>query len=758
MIRLERPSDVPAYLQSDPVNGFRSKVKAFFSRAEQSRRQERPDFPLFPKNIFLQLLGDLAALSQGKCAYCESPIVVLSTASLDRYRPKAGALGIDGVYSTEHYWWLAYTWDNLYPACAKCNKFKGGKFPVQGTRAPREASPTQLAAEKRLLVDPFSDDPRQHLKFLENGSVVPLSSEGDVTIATFELNRTDLLESRRRVAVAVAAKLAKIRWTSSALSDWLAWCTLHTHPDQYTPPGDEPLPGTPFGALAQLASPDKPWSAVAAALLERGPGGPDQLSGSGKPAKTSSPALPRRAKASARKSGRTPTQTAPTARETTPEIFGRTAHERKLSAKAQLLRSRAVTRVAIHNFRGIRDLDLTIDYEKGGGAPWTILLGENAAGKSSVLQAVALTLIDADAGAVSATTPRQVLKKGTSDGWVRVWLDEATEPRVLAFSKRSSKFRRSGPAFSSVLLGYGATRLLPRGPFLQDRGRVRLDNMFDPFRPLLDANHWLGTLDAKSFDYVARALKDVLDLPRASKLKAVKRKGTRGVTLRLFGADLSLEDLSDGYQSVLGLTCDIIAGLHASSKGALEAAEGLVIIDELGAHLHPRWRMRIVESLRTAFRRVQFIASTHDPLCLRGLENGEVVVLRRTSRRRIYVVPDLPPIKGMRVDEILTSQYFGLESTMDPTIERKYREMYRLLALRKPTSKQEERITVLREELAPFNVPGATRRERRLLEIIDKELAETDEEPNAEKRRAIKGNTDRLVADLNAMLVRTAAT
>src|SRR5258706_13672527 len=110
MIRLVRPSEVPAYLQSDPVNGFRSKVKAFFSRAEQSRRQERPDFPLFPKPMFAQLLRDLAALSHGKCAYCESPIDVPFTTSFDRYRPKAGALGIDGVYSTEHYWWLAYTW------------------------------------------------------------------------------------------------------------------------------------------------------------------------------------------------------------------------------------------------------------------------------------------------------------------------------------------------------------------------------------------------------------------------------------------------------------------------------------------------------------------------------------------------------------------------------------------------------------------------------------------------------------------------
>jgi len=381
-----------------------------------------------------------------------------------------------------------------------------------------------------------------------------------------------------------------------------------------------------------------------------------------------------------------------------------------------------------------------------------VLLCENATGKSSILQAIALTLVDADAETGNATSPTRVLKKGTTEGFVRVWLDEAVEPRQLSFAKGMRRFHRSGPPYASVLLGYGATRLLPRAYTPQSKRRVRLDNMFDPFRPLLDANRWLGELDRASFDYVARALKDVLDLPRSTTLKRVRRQGTRGVSLKLFGDDLSLEELSDGYQSVLGLTCDIISGLHASSKGALEAAEGLVVIDELGAHLHPRWRMRIVDSLRKAFRRVQFIVSTHDPLCLRGLENDEAIVLRRTSRRRIYAVPDLPPLKGMRVDQILTSEYFGLDSTMDPTVERKYREMYRLLALREPTPKQVTRIASIREELAPFEVPGVTRRERRLLQIIDKELAETDEETDPGKRRDIRGKTAQLVTDLNQQL------
>jgi hypothetical protein len=234
----------------------------------------------------------------------------------------------------------------------------------------------------------------------------------------------------------------------------------------------------------------------------------------------------------------------------------------------------------------------------------------------------------------------------------------------------------------------------------------------------------------------------------------VRLRGRNGkVKLSLWRTDLGLDQLSDGYQSVLGLVCDLMAGLRSSSKGALEVGEGVVAIDELGAHLHPRWRMRVVERLRKAFPRVQFLVSTHDPLCLRGLEDGEAVVLRRTSRGRIFVVSDLPPIKGLRVDQILTSEYFGLDSTMDPTIEEKFRQLYRLLALRKPRPEDEEKIRSLREELKPFEVPGTTRRERRLLEIIDKQLAEEDEEPDPNKRKVIAQECQRRVTeDLNKLL------
>jgi predicted ATP-binding protein involved in virulence len=81
--------------------------------------------------------------------------------------------------------------------------------------------------------------------------------------------------------------------------------------------------------------------------------------------------------------------------------------------------------------------------------------------------------------------------------------------------------------------------------------------------------------------------------------------------------------------------------------------------------------MRIVRLLRRAFPKVQFIITTHDPLCLRGVYDGEVFVMRRSEETgEVELVEELPSIRGMRAEQILTSEFFGLGST-DPETDAK---------------------------------------------------------------------------------------
>lgn len=722
MIRLRRPEE-PNLLRHPAVDTMRAEVRGFYTvRPSSTRRQERANFSLFPPQIFVGLLAELKEMSHGKCAYCESPLSSPSAATLERFRPKSGSVGLNRKdFSLEHYWWLAYEWSNFLCACALCNKSKGPKFPVKGARAPIEATAETLASEDRLLVDPCADDPTQHIDFDDSGRAVPRSPRGEVTIEILSLNRRDLVTQRLKICRARWAELRPVKLSMDMIEAELALLERLKIPGASLAPVPPTLqkirrrlnPTQPFAALERAVY--RQWLAHRKRSIEGG-----------------------QVTAAARK-------------------YGQGAADKRLAEQARRSSTQTVTRIAVKNFRGIRDLDLPVHSSDHVSAPWLILLGENGTGKSSILQAVALTLSQKGTAHELGVTPKSVLRQGQAKGWVKVWIGQNESPRMLKFGRAMRQFQRTGPAFTPVLLGYGATRLLPRS-YSKSSNAVRsassrLDNMFDPFRPLLDADRWLGRLDNRSFDFAARSLKDVLGIPTSSLLGRVKRAGRPGVTLKLFRAKLSLNQLSDGYQSVLGLTCDLMSGLRLTGPDALEAAEGLVVLDELGAHLHPRWRMRIVGNLRKAFPRVQFLVSTHDPLCLRGLEDGEAVVFRRTSLGRIYQVPELPPLKGLRVDQLLTSEYFGLDTTMDPEIEELFRRLYYLLAVRTPTPKQQSEIATLRERLAPHEAHGTTRRERRLLEILDRELARVDQEPDPAKREAIRQESDNQIArDLNMLL------
>ncbi|HYR30267.1 MAG TPA: AAA family ATPase, partial [Thermoanaerobaculia bacterium] len=133
---------------------------------------------------------------------------------------------------------------------------------------------------------------------------------------------------------------------------------------------------------------------------------------------------------------------------------------------------------------------------------------------------------------------------------------------------------------------------------------------------------------------------------------------------------------------------------------------------------------QIVGALRRALPAMQFLATTHDPLCLRGLGNGEVAVLRRADDGQVISVTGLPSPADFRVDQLLTSDFFGLNSTVDPDVEAIFDEYYALLALKAPTPEQEARLTELRKELDGRRHLGTTLRENLMYEAVDRLVAQ----------------------------------
>ncbi len=95
------------------------------------------------------------------------------------------------------------------------------------------------------------------------------------------------------------------------------------------------------------------------------------------------------------------------------------------------------------------------------------------------------------------------------------------------------------------------------------------------------------------------------------------------------GEELDLTQLSDGERAVLAIMIDLCRRLVLANPELGEPLEGsgVVLIDEIELHLHPKWQREIVEKLRRTFPRIQFVLTTHSPFVVQSLRQGELRLL-----------------------------------------------------------------------------------------------------------------------------------
>lgn len=141
-----------------------------------------------------------------------------------------------------------------------------------------------------------------------------------------------------------------------------------------------------------------------------------------------------------------------------------------------------------------------------------------------------------------------------------------------------------------------------------------------------------------------------------------------------------LNVLSQGTQSLIQWLGRLVVGYarHYEFAGDYDQRPGVLIIDEIDAHLHPSWQRRILPALSKAFPKLQIFCSTHSPLMLAGLNAGQIHLLRRESKGRISISKNEADVHGWSADEIL-SHFLGLSSTTDLGTES---DLQRLRSLR----------------------------------------------------------------------------
>ena len=751
MIHIDRSAvPAPAILNSPQALAARQDAQKYFTDAKQKLTTYAFDTVCDDQTVIIAL----HELFHGKCAFCESRVgpdprveerskslfVGLNSApaswlnfNVEHYRPKSRvfevhnfrpkmmAMDLQGNISTLHYWWLAYEWDNLYRACGACSSLKGTRFPIAAaSRAAPESGPQALADEKALLLDPCNDQPEEQLVFLPDGSVASETLQGVKTIEVFGLNRAQLVSNRKdlyhKLSSDYAATIKQLGKEGIRKNrDLRQRLDNHLNPEKtYTALRRQFIKQW----LHQVGITDWTEFLASASTKRRLVSAQQRKATSGKFAKRN-------------------------------KQHATYSVEKTKQTDFYYSGSKRIERIEIRNFKAIENLVLTFPTGQSEREPWLMIIGENGCGKSSILQGVGLALMGERHIKELGLNARRYVRAKARDGkgFVKVHLTNIPEPIVLSFSKKSPHFHVVPKEPKVLLLGYGATRLLPQHTAEKtSRAKyIRIKNLFVPTAPLNDAEVWLSNtkrVPRSRFLNVEKALQDLLMLEKTARFTR-----SRGV-VRVKTPDglITLHDLSDGFQSVVAMCADIMISL-LERWNDMQVAEGIVLLDEIEGHLHPSWKIEIVDRLRRCFPRVTFLATTHDPLCLKGLSECEVVVLRRDESRRVRIMSSVPEFEDLRADQILTNpQLFGLASTIGKTPQAisRYSE---LMKKRRRSSEEKVELERLRLQLNTLFSSAETPLERQIETAVQKILTQS-ELPNGKK--TMKGVTKSQTQPLDA--------
>lgn len=219
----------------------------------------------------------------------------------------------------------------------------------------------------------------------------------------------------------------------------------------------------------------------------------------------------------------------------------------------------------------------------------------------------------------------------------------------------------------------------------------RFVTMFQEAASLFEVDQWLRNLSHKKLegklaesehlDLLLKILRDDL-MPNQI---TIDRVDSDGLWLKdRNGLQLAWSEMSDGYRAALALLADILRHLinaygidglaQRGEDGKLRIVRsGVVMIDEIDAHLHPEWQREIGFWLKGHFPNIQFLVTTHSPIiCQAADENGLFVLPEpgSTTAPRPLTDEEYKKVIASRPDTILLTAAFGLQNTRSPrTVE-----------------------------------------------------------------------------------------
>lgn len=385
--------------------------------------------------------------------------------------------------------------------------------------------------------------------------------------------------------------------------------------------------------------------------------------------------------------------------------------------------------------------DLSFDFERPDKsfAGWTVLVGGNSSGKSTVLKSIALALMGPESSRELLGSP------STWDGWIRKTQKRSSINLELSWDQSADGFRRTGanpgkqfesgvrflletketdvagqkpypvlrPVYRETAnrtkirtpergpwdpnargwfsAGYGPMRRLTGSSsdsvrLSLGRGAVsRFVTLFREDAALSESETWLKTAHSRWLETQDSAQKDFLDniseflsdglLPGGMKI-------TRVTVDDVFisdpeGLELPMRDISDGCRGVYATVLDLVHGMSTvygstdlfkrdQNGRVIVDKPGVVLIDEIEAHLHPSWQRDIPEWFKSHFPKIQFLVTTHSPLVAQAADENGIFLLPSAKdingKPRQLDAEEVNRLRLGRAEKTLLGVAFGLKT------------------------------------------------------------------------------------------------
>jgi hypothetical protein len=361
-----------------------------------------------------------------------------------------------------------------------------------------------------------------------------------------------------------------------------------------------------------------------------------------------------------------------------------------------------------------------------------LLLGDNGSGKTTVLQAIALSSlgpaavdaklqlnkyvrfsenrsgddVERDFGIISASLrlhAQDAHKQAETNSIASLLsFQRIRELERLSFVTSGDLFSKEagkglgqtglwGPVYESkndafFCVAYGATRRVESGENM-DSGRLskssflraqRLQSIFQDSFALFPLQYWLPQLKSENPGRYTQVVHLINRLLGPGHYRFTEEMQEREYLFERGGMKIPFRSLSDGYRAFVAWIADLLYHIcyGCPSGKKLDESSGIVLVDEIDLHLHPKWQMKVIETISKTLPRMQFIFTSHSPLVVGSLEWMNIITLKvsqksnRTASSRLR-----QSVHGLDADQILLTDFFGLKSTMAPAKEKQLEEI-----------------------------------------------------------------------------------